>query len=146
MTTTKDNITIAQVRTLRDQAGSAGDHEQVAVCELALTGDPPTWLDEKDPIRRMTRDDAIAACARVLATLATFLLVGCSCPVARDGDGGAGSTSVSSSSSASATSTTTGKPAYCITDQVCLGKDTAPCATKLDGMIDGTCLGGSCCR
>ncbi len=67
MTTTPENITIAQVRTLRDEAGEAGDHEQVAMCELALSGEAPSWLEADDPIRRMTRDEAIEACAKVLA-------------------------------------------------------------------------------
>lgn len=48
------NVTTSQIRTLRDEAGTAGDLEQVAVCDKALDGDK----------------DAAAECARVIADAA----------------------------------------------------------------------------
>jgi hypothetical protein len=36
---TRYEITSAQIRALRDEAGAAGDHRQVALCDEALAGD-----------------------------------------------------------------------------------------------------------
>ena len=51
MTTTIDTITITQISTLRDEAGSAGDTAMVRICDAAFTGDR----------------DAVAECARCIA-------------------------------------------------------------------------------
>jgi hypothetical protein len=37
------DITIEQVKALRDEAGQAGDLEQVATCDGALAGEPGMW-------------------------------------------------------------------------------------------------------
>jgi len=52
MTTTIDTITPAQIRALRDEAGSAGDTAMVRICDAALVGDR----------------DAIAECASCIAS------------------------------------------------------------------------------
>lgn len=58
-----ETVTDEQITALRDEAGEAGDLEQVAICEIALGTEPPT---EEYP----TRASAAAECARVLSDAA----------------------------------------------------------------------------
>lgn len=66
MTTTIENLTDAQIRSLRAEASDAGDHEMVAICDLALDGEIDTDdystldRDEARRVRCMSRDEAYA--------------------------------------------------------------------------------------
>ncbi len=53
----RDDLTAAQIRALRDEAGVAGDLAQVRVCDRALAGD----LDARDECARVIRDAAAMA-------------------------------------------------------------------------------------
>jgi len=72
MATTTKNLTDAQISKLRTEAGQHGDYEQVAICDLALTGafdrDDYTVLSrvQADRISEMSRDDAYAAIASAI--------------------------------------------------------------------------------
>ena len=74
--TTTDTITNRQIRTLRAEAGAAGDLAQVAICVLALGG--PDALAGAEPGTEadlllstgMSQDEARAECARVIADAA----------------------------------------------------------------------------
>jgi hypothetical protein len=70
---TTDTISHDQIRALLREAIAAGDYDQAAICDLALDGEIDTddytvlsghWASR---LRRMTREDACAECARVLA-------------------------------------------------------------------------------
>lgn len=50
-TTTIETITDDQITALRDEAGVAGDLEQVALCEQALAGDDEARLECVQVIR-----------------------------------------------------------------------------------------------
>lgn len=39
------NVTTAQIQSLSDEAGQAGDLEQVAICGKALDGDEAAWAE-----------------------------------------------------------------------------------------------------
>lgn len=66
------NITIDQIKSLRAEASRAGDYLQAAICCVAL--DQPVDdisgaldADETERVATMTRADARAECARVIA-------------------------------------------------------------------------------
>lgn len=77
-TTTIDNITDEQLRTLRSEAASAGDYMQVAVAELAMahrnggnnTTDPDEYQllddDEREELREMSTLDALRSCVEAI--------------------------------------------------------------------------------
>lgn len=69
-------IADADIRALRDEAATAGDHDRVALCALALEGS--IWPDDHRNITSamaaglatMTPEQARAECARAIATAA----------------------------------------------------------------------------
>lgn len=71
MLTTK-SITTRQLSVMRSEAYQAGDYVQGAICDLAIYGsfdaDDYTCLDdcESRRVARMTQDDALAECVRVI--------------------------------------------------------------------------------
>lgn len=72
-------ITTAQIKSLRSEAAQAGDRLQVAICEIALGNEPDldglqglgpsglTVTGERVPVEALTQDQAIEACADVIA-------------------------------------------------------------------------------
>ena len=72
----KPEITDDQIRVLRDEAGAAGDLEQVIICDAALGHDGMDWSDDQKAAARRVYDrapkmvwteHARAECARVIA-------------------------------------------------------------------------------
>jgi hypothetical protein len=67
MTTTAQNITDTQIRTLREEAVAHGDYVQVDLCDRALSTD--TFDQDGNEIARadLSQDDARAECAEAIA-------------------------------------------------------------------------------
>ncbi len=58
------SVTSSQIRTLRDEAGTAGDLEQVEICTKALNGDEEAW----DECERVINEAIAAAGAAITLT------------------------------------------------------------------------------
>ena len=69
---TAETISFDRIRSLRAEAITAQNSDQVAICDLALDGkidvDDYTTLTRRGAsrLRTMTRDEAYAECARVI--------------------------------------------------------------------------------
>lgn len=70
-TITAETITAAQIRTLRTEAERASDYLQVDICDVALASDEEGHEVGSGRTRTaMTRTEARAECARVIAAAA----------------------------------------------------------------------------
>jgi len=71
---TTKTITEKHLSSLHEEACKSGDYAQVAICDLAIDGsfdgDDYTTLETRDVkrIARMTQEDALTECARVINT------------------------------------------------------------------------------
>lgn len=63
-------ITTKLIRALRSEAIAAGDYAQADLCQRALSTDTIDQDGNRIPYAEMTQDDAIEACARVIANAA----------------------------------------------------------------------------
>jgi len=73
-TTTAQNISNSQIRSLRNEALRAGDDIQAVICDIALDGmvDMDDYVIDASPekiaeLRAMTQEQAIADCAEAIS-------------------------------------------------------------------------------